>query len=90
MIASRGTPWDGLVKERCGWWVEIGVGPLAVALKEAMRMSGDERMGMGRRGRDWIERDFSWSSVANKMISAYSWLLHGGNRPSHVIVSERK
>ena len=44
---------------------------------------------MGKRGRNWIERDFSWSSVANKMISAYSWLLHGGNRPNHVIASER-
>lgn len=90
VIASKGTPWDGLVKERCGWWIDIGVEPLIVCLREAMKLSDDERMEMGRRGRNWIERDFSWASAANKMISAYSWLLHGGNRPNHVIVSERK
>ena len=90
VIASKGTPWEGLVKEKCGWWINIGVEPLGIALKEAMKLSDDERIEMGRRGRNWIERDFSWSSVANKMISAYSWLLHGGNRPNHVIVSERR
>ncbi len=90
VIASKGTPWDGLVTEKCGWWIDIGVEPLVVGLKEAMKLSDGERMEMGKRGRNWIERDFSWSSVATKMISAYSWLLHGGNRPNHVIVSERR
>lgn len=89
VIASKGTPWDGLVTEKCGWWIDIGVEPLVVGLKEAMKLEDGERMEMGQRGRNWIERDFNWSSVANKMISAYSWLCYGGNRPNHVIVSER-
>ncbi len=56
VIASQGTPWQGLERERCGRWVPIGVEPLAASLKEMMAMSDEERAAMGARGREWIAR----------------------------------
>ena len=75
VIASQGTPWQGLERERCGRWVPIGVEPLAAALKEMMAMSDEERAAMGARGREWIRRDFSWKGIGAKMKAAYEWLL---------------
>ena len=75
VIASQGTPWQGLERERCGRWVSIGVEPLAAALDEMMAMSDEERAAMGVRGREWIRRDFSWKGIGVHMKAAYEWLL---------------
>ena len=75
VIASQGTPWQGLERERCGRWVPIGVEPLAAALREMMAMSDEERAAMGARGREWIRRDFSWKGIGAQMKAAYEWLL---------------
>ena len=79
VVASQGTPWQGLERERCGRWVPIGVEPLAAALEEMMRMSDAERTAMGARGREWIRRDFSWKGIGTQMKAAYEWML--GNAP---------
>lgn len=75
VIASQGTPWQGLERERCGKWVPIGVEPLAAALEEMMAMRDEERAAMGARGRAWIQRDFSWRGIGEQMKAAYEWLL---------------
>lgn len=75
VIASQGTPWEGLEREKCGRWVPIGVEPLEVALKDLMAMDDKDRKLMGERGREWIVRDFSWEGIGLKMKSAYEWLL---------------
>ena len=85
-IASHGTPWAGLERELAGRWIPIGVEPLAAALKEMMTMSDDERRLMGEKGRAWIERDFSWRGVGEKMKLAYEWLLGQSDRPDWVRV----
>ena len=75
VIASQGTPWQGLERERCGRWVPIGVEPLAAALNELMVISDEARAAMGARGREWIRRDFSWKGIGAQMKLAYEWLL---------------
>ena len=84
VIASHGTPWQGLERERCGRWVPVGVEPLAAALKELMAISDEERIAMGARGREWIRRDFSWEGIGAQMKAAYEWLLGKGERPEWV------
>lgn len=86
VIASRGTPWQGLEREKCGCWVPIGVEPLAVALEELMSMNDEERAAMGTRGCEWIRRDFSWKGIGAKMKAAYEWLLGQGEKPMWVMV----
>ena len=85
VIASQGTPWQGLERERCGRWVPIGVEPLAAALKELMVMNDEERAAMGARGREWMRRDFSWKGIGAKMKAAYEWLLGQGDRSEWVV-----
>lgn len=83
-IASQGTPWEGLETEQCGKWVPIGVEPLAEALRELTSLTDDERAAMGKRGRTWIQRDFSWDGIGAKMKAAYAWLLGQGEKPEWV------
>lgn len=78
VIASRGTPWTGLEREACGWWVGHDVETLAATIDAAMRLPRTQLQAMGERGRAWMLRDFSWESVAERMDAAYAWLLSGG------------
>ena len=59
---------------RCGWWVDVGVEPLAEALREAMGLTDEERRAMGESGRRLVERKYRWERVAQAMCGVY-----GGN-----------
>ena len=47
VITTRGAPWADLETYGCGWWIEVGVEPLVVALREAMALT---RRAAGRDG----------------------------------------
>jgi glycosyltransferase involved in cell wall biosynthesis len=83
-ITTRGTPWEDLVTHRCGWWVNIGVEPLAGALREAMNLSDEERHEMGKRGRNLAAEKFSWPAIATQMESVYKWMLENSARPEAI------
>lgn len=83
-VVARGAPWAGLETERCGWWIDNDVATLAAALDAAMRESPRRLGEMGMSGRRWMERDFSWSSVAERMESAYRWTLGDAAQPTCV------
>lgn len=86
-IVSVGAPWPGLESEGCGWWVENDVETLVATLDNALRSPAAELTAMGERGRRWMERDYGWASVAQKMDAAYRWLVDGGDRPAWVRVN---
>jgi glycosyltransferase involved in cell wall biosynthesis len=77
VITTRGAPWEGIPRERCGWWVDADVDSLSAALGEATRIDDDERRRMGRRGRTWIRRDFSPMAITRKMLALYERLAGG-------------
>ena len=83
-ISTIGAPWSGLESEGCGWWVDHGVEPLAVALSQAMTMPASALRAMGLKGRSWMERDFAWGRVADDMLSVYSWLVRRADAPAVV------
>jgi glycosyltransferase involved in cell wall biosynthesis len=83
-IVTHGAPWSGLKTKDCGWWVEGGADKLTSTLDGAMQKSQGELSEMGRKGRAWMQCDFGWPSVAQKMNAAYHWLLDGGVRPGWV------
>jgi glycosyltransferase involved in cell wall biosynthesis len=68
---------DFAANGRCGWWIEIGVEPLAQALKEATSLADAEREAMGRNGRALVQAKYSWSIIARKMMGAYQAALDG-------------
>jgi glycosyltransferase involved in cell wall biosynthesis len=84
VITTKGAEWSILEDRDCGWWIDIGKDPLVEALRDAMGRTDAERLEMGRRGRQVAEEEFSWDSVAERMVRAYRWLLGEGEQPSFV------
>jgi glycosyltransferase involved in cell wall biosynthesis len=78
VITTKGTPWHGLAREGCGWWIDHGVEPLETALTKAMTMKREALQLMGAKGRAWMVRDFGWDRVARDMLDVYRWLVLGG------------
>lgn len=68
VIASTGTPWAGLQHHNCGLWVDNSVDSLAAAIQSLRRRDLTE---MGRRGRAWVERDYTWTGIARRMLLVY-------------------
>lgn len=73
-IVSRGAPWGGLDTIGAGWWVDIGAEPLATCLQDALSRSPEDLATMGARGRAWMEAEFSWASIGEKISQTYAWL----------------
>ncbi len=88
VISTKGAPWAGLEAHGCGWWVDHGVEPLAATLRTAMALPDEARADMGKRGREWMARDFSWDKVASQMSAVYKWLACSDEQPSTVCRDE--
>jgi len=72
VIASKGTPWKRLEEIGCGFWVDNDPRSLVEAIE---RISKLPLRDMGQRGREWIEREFDWPIVTEKMIRLYQSLM---------------
>ena len=83
VITTTGTPWPEIVEAGCGWWIDIGVPPLAAALGEAMGLSDRQRSLMGKRGQEYVRR-YAWDAVARQTAEVYRWLLGRGDCPDCV------
>ena len=57
---------------------------LATALDDAMRLDHADLRAMGSRGRNWIQRDFSWKEIGGMTLRTYEWLRGGGPAPPWV------
>ncbi|TMV10336.1 glycosyltransferase [Ruegeria sediminis] len=79
VVSSRNAPWQGLETEHCGLWVDLEPADFAAAMSYMMNLTDDERKQMGRNGRDWMLRDFSWSAISQRALAIYEWA--GGHAP---------
>lgn len=84
VVVSQGAPWSGVLGKGAGWWPEIGEGPLLATLRQAMAIPRRDLALMGQAGRQWMADEFSWGSVAERMLATYSWVLGRGDRPACV------
>lgn len=84
VISSKGAPWAGLAKQRCGWWIDRTVEALRATLEEALLLPAAERAAMGARGHAWMARDFSWASIGERMEQVYRWLARGEPAPDTI------
>jgi glycosyltransferase involved in cell wall biosynthesis len=81
VVVSKGAPWAAVQEERCGWWVEHDVNTLTGGLDAALSESSEALREKGAKGRMWMERDFSWPLVAERMEASYRLVRHGGEPP---------
>lgn len=63
-----------------GWLTQPNAGAIAETLLAVMASSVQQNAETGRVGSAFIQRNYSWSSVAERMAEVYQWCL-GGNKP---------
>ena len=71
-LVTDTTPWSGLVPQGSGWcgsWKDYGA-----TLASALATPAEELAAMGRRGREWATRDFSWARAAGLLNEFYRHL----------------
>jgi glycosyltransferase involved in cell wall biosynthesis len=85
VVTTKATPWPELETARCGWWIDTGAVALSAALREATAATDEQRRAMGERGRDLIEKKYSWKQAAAQMLACYQWLLQIGRRPECIL-----
>lgn len=76
VICTKGAPWVELETHKCGWWIDIGVEPLAKALKAAISLSDEARREMGAKGRGLVGEKYTWNAVVKAMIKGYDEVSH--------------
>lgn len=75
VITTKGTPWEELNTEKCGWWAEIGTNATKKALIEFLEMSEIQLQKMGNNGRILVEKKYSNKVIAKEMKNLYNKLL---------------
>ena len=83
-ITTKNAPWEVLNEDKCGWWIDLSVDNLVKTLTEAMSLTDEERIELGKKGRQCIINHFSSESVAKKTKAVYEWILGDGDKPDFV------
>jgi glycosyltransferase involved in cell wall biosynthesis len=71
VIASRGTPWESLEKEKVGFWVDNSPKEFAKAIDRFLEMPAEEYAEYRGRGRDFVKRQFDISSHIGEWLEFY-------------------
>lgn len=75
VITTKGTPWAELEFYRCGRWIDLGVEPLVLALREMISITDEQRAAMGARGQTLVKERYTWPAIGRKMAQDYAELL---------------
>lgn len=88
-IATKGSPWQELESEHCGWWVSYSQADITEAVRHALHTSTEELRTMGENGRRLMERRYSVEAVAEDFEKLYLWILGQADKPAfvHVLTS---
>lgn len=73
-ICTTGAPWKGLEENGCGAWIGVSAEELHAAIRNFILLPAEERSAMGNRGRQWMEREFSWNTIGKMTEMAYRWI----------------
>lgn len=84
VIASKGTPWQSLETNGCGWWIDNDQDSINRTVLEAYLLSPDRRVAMGVNGRKLVEREYSVEHLGAKMAELYRWVAGEGAKPEFV------
>ncbi len=84
VIIGKGAPWSELEARNAGWWVDNDVPTLIGTLDSAMGLPATTLAAMGQQGRDWMQAQFAWPTIADRFMASYRWLTLGGSRPDWI------
>jgi glycosyltransferase involved in cell wall biosynthesis len=69
VIVSSATPWSRVNEMGCGLSVNNDPQSLAMAMTQ---IAESDCVDMGRRGRAWMQKEFSWDSIADRVAAVYA------------------
>lgn len=75
VVTTTGTPWGEVAPRGCGLVIPYGAEPLRAAMQTMMMRTPEERVEMGRRGRDWMVKEFTWAAIAKQALAGYDAVL---------------
>jgi glycosyltransferase involved in cell wall biosynthesis len=85
VLITTGCNFEEVASADAGVVVEPNPPALGEGLSRLLSQSSGDREAMGRRGRELVERKYSWPAVAGQMLSVYRWLALGADRPECVV-----
>jgi poly(glycerol-phosphate) alpha-glucosyltransferase len=84
VVLTRECNFTGLAAAGGAIEVAAEIKGTAEGLRQVMRLSDGERKSMGQRGKELIERDYTWDVKTRQILELYGWLSGGGHRPEFV------
>ena len=75
VLTTTAAPWSILQERGCGWSVDATVDGIAEGLRQATGLDSEALRDMGKNGRAFVIEEFSWKSVADRMLSTYEEVL---------------
>lgn len=75
VATTKGTPWNELESEHCGWWTEVGTEATVQVLRDFLSLTENELEMMGRNGRKLVEEKYSARMVAEEFVEMYKSIL---------------
>jgi glycosyltransferase involved in cell wall biosynthesis len=71
VVCTKGAPWGCLNDIKAGWWGDVSEDGLRRGLLDMMRLTNEDRVAYGSRGREWCKQNLSWGKIAKDMSSYY-------------------
>ena len=68
VITTKASPWKDIEDLKCGWWIDPGTESIANILREALNVSPERLIEMGKRGKTYAENTFDSIMVAKKCL----------------------
>ena len=84
VITTKATPWKELIDYECGWWIEMGIESLKIALVEAITQDNENLKNMGLKGRQLIESRYNINNVSQDMDALYYWIQNKEKTPKFI------
>ena len=84
VICSKGAPWQSLVSNNCGWWIDNSQEEINKTILEVKSKTADELLEMGKNGVKFVEDELSYKVLGKKIKRLYEWVIDGGEAPEFV------
>ena len=76
VITTKGTPWEELKKNKCGYWIDLSTENLVTALETAIKNSPTINKEMGLRGRNLVKSKYDIKLIGREMIKFYNKIIN--------------
>ncbi len=90
VLATTACHFPELADADAGIVVEPNAEAVSSGLRELLERSPEERQGLGQRGRELVERRYTWDRQAERLAEVYRWLQGGGSRPEAVELADHQ